>query len=161
MKRTLLKLFASLLVVGFIDSSLVYAKGMNDQFTQAESQKIELSREDFHPAFTKATVIKLNAIVARSLEVINQYDSIMNEVRQVQEAPVSAQNFLNQITDINQLSERSKLILSDMLVAENELKESDEIFNKAILAGMKKFVVDVEHEVTAQRALLSQSLSQR
>jgi len=120
-----------------------------------------LSRENFHPAFTKNTVLKLNAIVSKSLDVINEYDSVMGQVRRVKKTPIEEQNLSNEIERINQLSSQSKQILSEMLLAEKVLKDSDEVFNRAILAGMVDFVSDVEREVTAQSQLLSQSLSKR
>ena len=160
MKNPILKLSTLLLIAGALSASnLVYAEDTTAK--SPEVQTVELSRDDFHPAFTKATVIKLNAIVSRSLDVINEYDSIMAEVKKINQSAVTEQNLASQIGDINELSDKSALILSDMLEAEKELKASDEIFNKSILAGMKKFVVDVEREVTTQSLQLSQTLSKR
>jgi len=159
MKKVLLT--SSFFISAMMSSNAVYAKDIADQSAQREAQAIEVNREDFHPAFTKATVIKLNAIVSRSLEVIDEYDLIMSELRLAKQESTAGQIYATKIKGINELSEQSKLILSEMLVAESELKASDEIFNDAILAGMKKFVIDVEREVSAQSALLSQTLSKR
>lgn len=135
-------------------SGLVHAEKSVDQKGQ---QVVELAPEDFKPSFTKSTVIKLNAIVSRSLDVINEYDSIIGEMKQSSD-PKSIEN---QIRRVDQLSEQSTLILTDMLAAEKELKASDEVYNSAILAGMKDFVSDVEREVTERSAKLAQSLSKR
>lgn len=164
MKKNYLKYLISLLLVFNAMSCVsVYASEITENLVQPESGTNfqELSRENFHPAFTKNTVLKLNAIVSKSLDVINEYDSVMGQVRRVKKTPIEEQNLSNEIERINQLSSQSKQILSEMLLAEKALKDSDEVFNRAILAGMVDFVSDVEREVTAQSQLLSQSLSKR
>ena len=47
--------------------------------TNNKQQFVELLPKDFRPAFTKETVIKLNAIVRRSYDVINEYDAIIEQ----------------------------------------------------------------------------------
>jgi len=135
---------------------------------QAKSKQkiVELLPEDFKPAFTRETVIKLNAIVRRSYDVIDEYDAIIDDVRGAveqavstemaeQETPEEAEQKIAQITT---LAERSKHALSDMMAAVKKLKASDEEYNTAILAGMIDFVEDVEREISAEGVKLEEML---
>lgn len=139
-----------LMVSGFVQAKQTEAS----LAPKAEQEIVALAPEHFKPAFTKATVIKMNAIVQRSLDVINEYDSIIAEIKNNADP-----NNAKQLERINDLSMRSKLVLKDMLAAEKELKESDEVYNSAIFAGMKDFVSDVEREISTQSELLTLSLT--
>lgn len=160
MKKIIVLVFFGLL----LSSSMVFSE--NSQEKNVKQDIVELAPSDFKPSFTKDTVIKLNGIVARSLDVINEYDSVIGSVRESVEhgtkAPKSESTTSDLNTDIariNILSERSQRILADMVDAEKELKESGEHYNGAILAGMMDFVMDVEREISAQSAQLINSLS--
>ena len=158
MKKTYTTILAPLLVM----SSLLFT-GVTHAEEVRQSQEAhvtELTAENFHPAFTKSTVIKLNAIVSRSLDVINEYDSIIGSAKS-NSSEMTEQDTAVQFERLRELSVLSKLILADMLVAEKELKASDEVYNSAILAGMKDFVSDVEREVSAQSDKFTQLLSKR
>lgn len=154
-----IKLFILLLVTtGFTTHSVIAEEASN---TVARKQIVELLPQDFKPAFTRETVIKLNAIVHRSFDAINEYDSNVRSFRQAveestktdasEEAKEMAQKKLVQL---DALMAKSKAALTDMMAAKTELENSDEEYNKAILAGMVDFVEDVEREITAQSTKL-------
>ncbi|TDF36609.1 hypothetical protein EYS14_17975 [Alteromonadaceae bacterium M269] len=128
-----------------------------------EHQKfIELLPKDFRPAFTRETVIKLNAIVRRSYDVINQYDSVIaktySDAMQAsgKEATVQFKSEAKkQVSEIAQLEQRSDAALSDMMDAVKVLKKSGEEYNEAVLAGMVNFVKDVNEEITKKNTELN------
>lgn len=121
-----------------------------------DSRFVELQPEDFKPAFTRETVIKLNAIVHRSYDVINQYDAIIGEVRKTvankEKMQALAPEHKMKIEMIAMLATQSQKALADMTAAVTALEESSEHYNPAVLAGMVDFVKDVEQEITEQHS---------
>jgi uncharacterized membrane protein len=133
---------------------------------EGQQQFVELLPKDFKPAFSRETVIKLNAIVRRSYDVINEYDAIIertyNNVMQASKSELNQQHQADtkqQILVIRNLEHRSNLALSDMMSAVEILKKSGEEHNKAILAGMVNFVKDVNKEVSKKNAEINQLLN--
>ncbi len=115
---------------------------------------LEILPEDFRPAFTRATVIRLNGIVERSYQVISELDQLR---RERSGTPTSASFTLaeseehlanRQRARIASIRVRSKAALDDMNAAVAQLKASEEYYNSAVLAGMIMFVNDVEQEVS-------------
>lgn len=158
----LLRLFVLLLVTcGFAGQS-VFAEEVAPAPTK---EIIELLPEDFKPAFTKETVIKLNAIVRRSFDAINEYDDNIGEVQSVVKSAKSdaseeaMEMAKKKLAEVDVLNKQSKSALKDMMAAATELRNSDEVFNAAILAGMIDFVEDVEKEISDQYAQLEKMLS--
>lgn len=108
---------------------------------------IELLPEDFKPAFTRETVIKLNAIVRRSYDVINEFDAL-NKQQKVSAGDNVSSNFIS--TDsLKTLNIRSQSALIDMNKAVKTLKSSGEYYNESVLEGMLTFVTDVNDELSA------------
>ncbi len=134
---------------------------------EANAERIvKLLPADFKPAFTRDTVIKLNAIVSRSFDAINEYDAIIKGVRNAVAKATTAGMSVGakpdaeeKVAQINRLYDQAKLALVDMMAAVKELKNSGEEYNKAILAGMIDFVEDVEREVSVQRVKLEKMLA--
>jgi hypothetical protein len=123
--------------------------------TQSFEHIVELLPEDFKPAFTRETVITLNAIVKRSYAVIEEFDDLNQELEKTMHKPSfqrSAEQLKalvqHKLTVRNNLRQRSKTALSDMQQAVKTLKASDEHYNAAVLAGMFTFVKTVEREVS-------------
>ncbi|GAB2188809.1 hypothetical protein MAH1_04160 [Sessilibacter sp. MAH1] len=150
-----LRLFILALVASTFIGNTVSAEEL--QSTVAKKEIVELLPEDFKPAFTRETVIKLNAIVKRSFDAINDYDDSIREVRAVvadamkPDATDDAKQIaMKKISHINDLMQASKSALMDMKAAEVELRNSGEEYNSAILAGMIDFVEDVAREISAQ-----------
>lgn len=121
---------------------------------QDRQQFVELLPKDFKPAFTRETVIKLNAIVRRSYDAINEYDAVIEKtytkIMQASESESNQQygdDTRQQLSTIQKLADRSSLALSDMTSAVDVLRKSGEEHNEAILAGMIDFVQDVNREI--------------
>lgn len=109
---------------------------------------------DVRSPFTRETVIRLNAIVARSLAAIDEYDANIKSIRASIDASVGASATVEDrsaaeagVKKVAALYDQAKLAYDDMRGAENDLKSSGEEYNAAILAGMVGFVVDVENEL--------------
>lgn len=164
---TIFKLFPQasvlLLAILLINTS-VYAeteiKAKNDQ------EIVELQPKDFKPAFTEKTVLKLNAIVRKSLEVIREYTKDIKNIRATvdQATQASATDESKRIAQENvailgKLSKRSMDALAEMTEAATELRNSDELFNPTLLHGMVDFVEDVEREITSEHNELSSLLN--
>ena len=129
--------------------------------TEANTQNIvKITPDKFQPAFSKETVIKLNAIVSRQLAVVDEYDAVISKARMaMQSSTDNKQAQLSQYSDIiDALSQRSKVNLSDMTAAKTELIASDESYNEATLAGMMTFVTSVDKEISTQSDLLHSSI---
>jgi PBP1b-binding outer membrane lipoprotein LpoB len=117
---------------------------------QTNKQVVEQTPSDFKPAFTKETVIKLNAIVSLQLEVINEYDAIIAMDKKASMTAEKKHKLMQSNSKIIELSTRSKINLNKMMAAEKQLKESGEEYNKATFAGMMDFMKDVEREISAK-----------
>ncbi|MCY7294899.1 hypothetical protein [Alteromonas sp. a30] len=157
-------LFAGLLIntVAFAyEKQTSPEKAQKEQLSQQEL--VELYPTDFKPAFTRDTVIKLNAIVHRSYDVINTYDAIIADVKRSIKHTESNNKLTPeakaQLTRITKLADESKKILADMKVAIDELNASKEDYNPAILAGMLDFVQDVEREIAKQEKKMAAMLN--
>ena len=114
----------------------------------------EILPDDFRPAFTRDTVIKLNGIVERSYLVISELDQLRGELRgsSLSDASAMARSGRNlndrQSARIASLHQRSRAALKDMNAAVDQLQAGEEYYNSAVLAGMVMFVNDVEQEVS-------------
>lgn len=114
---------------------------------------VEILPEDFRPAFTRDTVIRLNEIVRRSHAVIGEFDQLKKSLSMAQSdgrfSDKSDDRTVDRsLTVIESLDARSKAALADMNTAVDDLTSSEEQYNSAVLAGMVIFVRDVEQEVS-------------
>ena len=152
-------LLISLLTISlFIYSTASAEKAKVEQPNQ---NIVELRPGDFKPTFTKETVIKLNAIVSRSLDIINEYDAVIENTQPtMQLLKTNAGNKLlaQKSLKISALSKRSKENLLAMQKAEKQLKSSNEEYNSVVFAGMMTFVQDVERETSAKSEKLIEML---
>ena len=89
--------------------------------------------------FTERTVLRLNAVVARSLAVVDRFDRLRG-------APGSG------VEPLEQLAAEATAARTAMDGAEADLRRSGEPFNEAILAAMTGFVREVEQEVRQELA---------
>jgi hypothetical protein len=135
-------------------STCTAVAGTEKEKQENKQQFVELLPKDFRPAFSRETVIKLNAIVRRSYDVINEYDAIIGEtysnVMKASKNDTGQQHITDtkkQLSVIQNLQSRSDSALSDMMLAVDMLKKSGEDHNEAILAGMVNFVKDVQKEI--------------
>lgn len=103
---------------------------------------VEQELDQLSSPFSRETVLELNAIVARSLDVIEEFDTARREhaVR-----PSSATGGL--YADLAQRADGARV---DMAAAEQRLRQSGERFNEAILAAMVRFVDGVSTEIALE-----------
>lgn len=161
----LLRLFTLLGMVFAVSSSMMSIAFAEESSGGVTKEFVELFPEDLQPAFTQSTVLKLNAIVQRSLDAITEYDEIIEDVRIAVEKAVSLKEVpgLKEIAQekvamVSALDESAKSALKDMQAAATELRNSDEVYNSALLYGMVDFVEDVEREIAAQHNKLEKML---
>ncbi len=160
--------FVSLLVVSFLVSGVFGIAVADNQTAKADADSrdfIELFPSDIKAPFTQKTVTKLNAIVRRSYDAINEYDDIVDGVRvsvnkaaSPEAVPGLKARAEEKVAKIYELDEASKSALADMMAAAKELRSSDELFNNAILEGMIQFVEEVENEIGSERVALDSKL---
>ena len=134
---------------------------------QAPEAFAEVTLDEMHPMFTRETVIKLNAIVQRSLDTVKMYDKSIKDIRGSIDAATmdgaTAEAREKAVADIAKLEEwrmATKLAKEDMDAAVEELKASDEVYNENILAGMTIFVDKVEKEIREEHEKLSKMIAE-
>lgn len=127
-------------IVDIKDPSAV-AVVADSHVTTPETQIVEILPEDFKPAFTRDTVIKLNSIVEQSYAVIREFDNFKKD-----NVPGALDE--RKLATLNELTDRSKSALQQMNAAVVKLKSSKEHYNPAVLAGMLRFVETVEDEIS-------------
>ncbi|MEL6212018.1 MAG: hypothetical protein AAFQ96_00335 [Pseudomonadota bacterium] len=125
---------------------------------------IELDK--MRPAFTRATVMKLNAIVQRALDATNEYDRSVRTIRaDVSRAladdagPEDTRAASDGVAKLADWRARTKAAFDDMGAASAALKASDEVYNENLLAGMELFVEKVEKEIREEHEKLSAKLA--
>ncbi|MEL7129459.1 MAG: hypothetical protein AAGK23_07915 [Pseudomonadota bacterium] len=107
----------------------------------------EVKPSDISPNFEKDTVIGLNAIVRRSLDVVEAYDALSLPGGDAS-IPLEADQF----SALEDMQARAKAAVVDINAEARRLSTSGEVHNAAILAGMVEFVTDVESEISASLA---------
>lgn len=111
--------------------------------------------------FVGDRVVKLNAIVRRSLEISHEFDTVAAGVRAAVATAASGGDRAAAeagVKTVSDLHDRAKLALDDMSAAEADLKASGEYYDDAILYGMTKFVADIEAELREEKAALQARL---
>ena len=97
--------------------------------------------EQLTSPFTRDTVLKLNSIVRKSLDVIEEFDQVR---KQASGGTFNDDEIRHKFAE---LSKRAASSRADMDLAEKELKSSGEKFNRPIFEAMKRFVVQVDEEI--------------
>lgn len=111
--------------------------------------------------FVGDRVIKLNAIVRRSLDISREYDAAAPGIRAAVDAAAAGGDRAAAEAGIKTISDyydRAKSALDDMVKAEEELKASGEYYDDSIFYGMMKFVTDIETELREEKAALAAKL---
>lgn len=114
--------------------------------------------------FERETVIRLNAVVQRSLDTINEFDGRREEILSAAGAAAKGDEAaraktLKDAEFVGGLYERAAAALTDIKTAEKDIIASGEDYNASILAGMIDFVSDVEAELRKVKETLAESLS--
>jgi uncharacterized protein (UPF0335 family) len=128
----------------------------------ADPEFVELGLDQFSSPFSKQTVLKLNAIVGRSLAAIKEYDGALPAVQDSVAASLADKasararaEARKNIARIERLANEATSARTDLYAAEAELKASGEKYNDVILAGMIIFVEKVDDELQKAAADLS------
>ncbi len=126
---------------------------------------VELGADAIGSPFTKETVLRLNAIVQKSLDVIREYDRDGAEWRRLIETASAEGSTAADKRDaaaaaekLAGLSARALEARGEMAVAAADLKSSGEKHNEAILAGMVAFVEKVGEELGVETATMRMRL---
>ncbi|MEL7489525.1 MAG: hypothetical protein AAGJ73_02310 [Pseudomonadota bacterium] len=126
----------------------------------------EVTLDEIKPAFTTETVTKLNAIVKRSLTVSTEYSRTVKSIRRAVAAAAetdatavekdAAQEGIDQLRAWHETAVAAK---ADMDEAAATLEASDESYSEELLAGMVKYVTDVEKSISAEISTLTEKLN--
>ncbi len=128
------------------------------------SRPVVYGKNEARSPFERETVIRLNAIVQRSLDAINEYDGRRADIIAAADAAAGGDEDARVKAKegeafVSGLYDRAKLALDDFKTAENDVKTSGEDYNAAILAGMVTFVTKVEAELRTAKESLAEKLS--
>jgi hypothetical protein len=174
MSRYLL-VFLCFVIAGCADnnSEATAAAGKTKAAQEAPRGAIEgrefsaIESDAMHPAFTEVTVIKLNAIVRRSLDTANEFTGSVRAIRASVDAATTesasdedAAEARGNLRQIGRWHEEARAAQADMTAAAEELRASDEIYNEEILTGMIKYVDDVERMLRQEQQNLSYKLGE-
>ena len=130
------------------------AEGSDSEAKKVKNDKPDQAKPDFKmqelaqlsSPFTKERVITLNAIVRKSLNIINDYDGLRRSFEKSKEtATVKSKDQFRK--KLKEFSQKAANVRKEMAAAKKDLLESGEKFNKPIFAGMVKFVSDVDNEI--------------
>lgn len=118
---------------------------------------VELGADGIGSPFTKETVLRLNAIVEKSLEIITDYDREIPGLRRLISAASAKgatasdkRNGAAAVERLGDFSARASAARREMALAVAELKTRGERHNEAILAGMVAFVEKVDEEISTE-----------
>jgi hypothetical protein len=130
-----------------------------------DAEFVELGLDQFSSPFTKETVLRLNAIVGRSLAAIREYDGAINAIERsidaarAEGATKSERAKANDgIAQVARLSVEATAARADLGAAEAALTAGREQYNEVILAGMTTFVAKVDDELRLAKDALSARL---
>lgn len=129
-------------------------------------QVAEVTLDEIKPAFTEKTVLKLNAIVRRSLNAATQYTKSVKSIRKSVDLAATAgataadrKAAQDGIDKLKGLYGDAVAAQTDMDAAVAELQASDESYSKELLAGMVKYVNDVEESLSNEIDTLTAKLN--
>lgn len=125
-----------------------------------EPNFVEQGIDELSSPFTRETVLKLNAIVARSKDSIDTFDKIVPDIRKAvaAQADGSGEAGTAAIAQLSELRQKAQQEVADMKAAEAVVRSSGEKYNDVILSAMVGFVVGVEDEIGDEIADLNKQL---
>lgn len=145
-----------------IDGSSAEAQNSATGNKAAEApQFVEQGVNELSSPFTRETVLKLNAIVARSKDSIDTFDKIIPDIRKSVDAAAASRNAKAAdaaMAQLNQLRQKAKQEVTEMKAAEAVVRSSGEKYNDVILSAMVGFVVGVEDEIGDEINALNKQL---
>ncbi|MBA4048682.1 MAG: hypothetical protein C0476_09100 [Sphingomonas sp.] len=126
---------------------------------------VEQGPDQLSSPFTKATVLKLNAIVRKSQVIIDEFDLDIPAIRKAvaagaaPRASSAARARANtSLASLATLASRAQVNRADMQRAERQVRTSGEKYNDTILAAMVAFCVDVDTELRTEHRMLAAKL---
>lgn len=131
----------------------------NRQFGAVEINQMQ-------PFFTQDTVLKLNAIVRRSLTAADAYAEQIKNIREsvatVANADASEEALklaASGVEKVNEWHSAANAAMKEMDAAAKALRASDEVFNENLLAGMIAYCHKVEAALEKESASLAGTLA--
>lgn len=128
-------------------------------------QFVEQGPDQLSSPFTKTTVLRLNAIVRKSKDIIDRFDRDIPGIRasvaagaRRGAAPAARARAQTQLGALAALSERARVNLAEMKRAEHRVRTSGEKFNDTILSAMVAFCIDVDSELRTEHRDLAAKL---
>lgn len=119
---------------------------------------VEQELDQLGSPFTRETVLRLNAIVSRSLSAIEDFDRARTEPASSGGAQGPAAPDRSRVLErYTELSRQAAQARADMSAAAREVRGSGERYNDAILTAMAHFVDDVDEEIGEELARLRPS----
>lgn len=126
---------------------------------------VEQGKDQLSSPFTKPTVLKLNAIVQKSKDIIDRFDHDIPAIRKSVAAGASRgataaarARGATSLGALFALSERARVNLAEMKRAERGVRTSGEKYNDTILSAMVAFCVDVDTELRTEHRQLAAKL---
>lgn len=102
--------------------------------------------EGYRPPFTQETVVKLNAIVRRSIEALDELDRLTPQLGEARQSGDAAR--LAQITDqLRAIEQQAMVANTDFQAEKAALIAREEYYDKPILAAMEYFVAEAPKEI--------------
>ncbi len=159
----MLKVFAASIAIVWLATSAAAQTAAPSAAVQsadpspAHEQFVEIGIGQLSSPFTTATVLKLNAIVARSKAVIDRFDASIPAIRKSVAAGSAADATPDvksrakaSLAELDALSASASADLADMKAAERQVRSSGEKYNDTILSAMVRFVADVDDELRTE-----------
>ena len=101
---------------------------------------------DQQPAFTQATVLRLNPIMKRSMSALDRFEAILPEYQAAQKRgdKTAVEAFGRELLQFQKDALRAR---DDFAIEEMALRSRDEHYDEIILATMKLFVTEAPIEI--------------
>lgn len=122
--------------------------------------------DQMQPFFTQDTVLKLNAIVRRSLTVADAYAEQIKGIRLSVAAAAKAdadedarELAANEVEKVTNWHSAANVAMKDIDAAAKALRASDEVFNENLLAGMIAYCHNVEAALEKESSNLAGTLA--
>ena len=124
---------------------------------------VRLDQEAAHSPFRAETVLKLNAITARSLAAIDAFDQSIAETRRLVDDALANQGARDAATvalgRLDALGREATAAHRAMTAADAAIRASGEPFDEIILAAIVEFVARVDSDIAEEHGLLAAKLN--
>jgi hypothetical protein len=111
---------------------------------KAEARAVEGHR----PAFTAETVVKLNAVVAKSKATLERFDKVRAELAAARKAKDAARTAPLE-AELATLKGSAEQAAASFQTEKQALLSRDEVYDPIVLGAMEQFVMDAPGEIAA------------